>query len=317
MVTSRQFLFLGFFIWMSDGNIYRMLGIAATTFTGFLVMLYVTQENMLYRNDQHPEFKTPQRNPATFKHPGERGMKYRDIYFRTPDGLKLHSWFIQAPEDVEDPRTIIFFHANAGNMGFRLPNIEKMYKHVKCNIMILSYRGYGNSEGAPSESGLIIDGITTMKYVYQNAADLGVNLKKLFIFGRSLGGAVAVQVAAEYHEKIGGLILENTFTSIGDLVDTLFPFLSYPALKNYMLRLKWETKLKISKITCPILFLEGKEDEVIPHEHMKKLFQLATSAKFKKEMVIEDGMHNDTWMKGGEAYWDLWREFVEDQRCSK
>ena len=96
-----------------------------------------------------------------------------------------------------DAPTILFFHANAGNMGMRMDNLEQMYRIVRANVFILSYRGYGNSEGNPSEAGIQLDAEAAIEYVFKSTIDTN----KVFIFGRSLGGAVAIYTAHTFSEK--------------------------------------------------------------------------------------------------------------------
>ena len=118
---------------------------------------------------------------------------------------------------------LIFFHGNAGNIGSRLPNIDLLVKRLNCNVLILAYRGYGHSEGKPSEKGLQLDAEATLEYAL-NRED--IDNDRIFVFGRSLGGAVAAQLAQNKGNSIKGIILENTFTSIADLVDVLMPFVA-------------------------------------------------------------------------------------------
>lgn len=289
----------------------------ATMFAAFLAMIYFNQEGMLYLNDRDPQFKRPQNNPPGLKlcNPSERGMQYKDVYLDTPDGCKLHAWMIWAPEDAEDPITLIFFHANAGNMGIRLPNVEQLHGHLKCNVFMVSYRGYGNSTGQPNEDGLCIDGYTTVKYVLDHAKELKVNPRKLFLFGRSLGGAVAVQTAQHFEEELCGIIIENTFTCISDMVDTIFPWLAYPWVKQKMLRMNWDSLSVVKTLTLPICMLMGVRDEIVPHSHMLKLFESATASRYKTHYKIESGSHNDTWMQGGPTYLEKIRQFTRHQSC--
>jgi fermentation-respiration switch protein FrsA (DUF1100 family) len=105
-----------------------------------------------------PDHPTPATNPLTLRSPAERNMPYEDEYLTTRDGQRLHCWMItQAGALASQAPTVLMFHANAGNMGMRLPQIEVMHKSLMCNVFIVSYRGYGDSSGEPSEGGLEID----------------------------------------------------------------------------------------------------------------------------------------------------------------
>ena len=145
------------------------------------------------------------------------------------------------------------------DMGFRLPNLRQMQQQMGCNIFIMSYRGYGESEGEPSESGLKMDAQCALDYVFDNAERLGIDERKVFIFGRSLGGAVAIYMASKHSERIGGLIIENTFTCIADMVKQVLPFLDFDVVKQYMLKLEWRSVDLIPHIKCPMLFFASTE----------------------------------------------------------
>lgn len=127
--------------------------------------------------------------PAGYRHPKEYAMSYEDVYITCKDKVKIHAWFVKANASPHLCRTIVFFHGNAGNIGSRLPNIEVLVKRLNSNVFIIDYRGYGNSEGDPSEEGLRLDAEATFDYV-MNRQD--INKDRIYLFGRSLGGAVAV-----------------------------------------------------------------------------------------------------------------------------
>ena len=123
-----------------------------------------------------------------FKNPGERNMLYDDAIITTKDGLKIVGWFIKQKNPLQH-ETIIFFHENAGNIGNRLACIEALYFELEVNVLIVGYRGYGHSQGSPSESGLELDAEAIFKYALENK---DINNLKIFLFGKSLGGAVAI-----------------------------------------------------------------------------------------------------------------------------
>lgn len=214
---------------------------------------------------------------------------------------------IRQPNSKSVP-TLVFFHANAGNMGFRLPNIAQIFRAVDVNIFILSYRGYGDSEGSPNEAGLMIDADTVMKHIFHERED--IDPKKVFLFGRSLGGAVSIYVASKYDDKICGTIVENTFTNISDMVDSVFPVLA--PLKPYVLKIDWPSAKRIESITHPLLLVSGRNDEIVPSSQMDKLFEAARNSKKKELYKILNGTHNDTWIKGGDQYVMKIREFISN-----
>merc|ERR1712228_1025535 len=131
-----------------------------------------------------------------------------------------------------------------------------------------------------------------------------IDLDKIFLFGRSLGGAVAIYTASEVQKrcknvKIAGLIIENTFSSISDMVG-----------KEFMLKIHWRSIDLIPSIETKMLFLACSNDEIVPHEQMLKLYASAHSAQSKDMYVIQGGTHNDGWMRGGDTYWTKMRDFI-------
>jgi len=217
-------------------------------------------------------------------------MEYEEVKIETKDKLKLQAWFVKANPNPKVCRTMIFFHENAGNIGTRIPNIEILVKRLNTNVLILAYRGYSRSEGTPSEEGLALDAEATLEYVL-NRDD--IDKERLFVFGRSLGGAIATQLAMKHSNRFRGMIVENTFTSIADMVDQIMPHVA--PFKMFIQRIFYPTVDRINKVTCPILFIRGLKDEIVPCDQSKKLYDAAKSAKFKELHEVENGDHNRTW----------------------
>lgn len=234
-------------------------------------------------------------------------MPYDNVYIRAKDKTRLHCWFIHrgSSETTRTAPTLLYLHANAGNMGFRLEGLQQLWQTLKCNILIVSYRGYGESEGKPEESGLCLDAEAALLYLRQRK---DVDNGNIILFGRSLGGAVSIALANKHSSKLKGVILENTFTSISDLVNKLFPFVR--PLKRWVLRLQWHSQERIADVTTPILFLSGQQDEVVPKEHMRNLYNSATKAAYRQITCFPKGKHNDTWKTGGLVYQAVLQRFL-------
>jgi fermentation-respiration switch protein FrsA (DUF1100 family) len=294
-------MLMGLMMLNSSMDLYSMVLLGLGGILLFTFVLYKNQEGMLYQPRAAGD------NPEGYRDPSDRKLPYEDVQVETEDGLKLHCWFIkrETPEATRQARTILFFHANAGNMGFRLENLQQMYETYGVNIFIVSYRGYGHSEGTPSEAGLCMDAEAAFVYLKTRS---DVDISRVTIFGRSLGGAVAIALASRHGDEVASLIVENTFSSISDLVDTIFSYLK--PIKPWVLRLKWKSRDRISKISCPILFLSGLQDEVVPFFHMRTLYDLATAAEFRQISCFSAGKHNDTWKEGGEAYTQIVTDFL-------
>jgi pimeloyl-ACP methyl ester carboxylesterase len=179
------------------------------------------------------------------------------------------------------------------------------------NLIIFGYRGYGKSEGIPSEKGLMLDGLAISHYVFEDE-EVGkyVDRDQVFLFGRSLGGAVAACVALDTSLPFKGVIIENTFTTLGDLVDIMFPPLKY--FKNFLLKTKFETAKIIGKIKRPILFCRSENDELIPKSQMDSLFNLAKRASFKRYYIIKNGTHNDGFRFDIDGYAKAIKDYINE-----
>jgi len=315
-----QLLLVGFLLlsFLSSSSIawWQMLLMTIGGLVALLYALYKYQENLLFQ-PVIMGLTIPERNPPEYKNPLERKMPYEDVTFDTDDGERLSGWFIPVNTNILNPScinaargtqgvaTILYFHANAGNMGFRLPFLEKLHQSTACNIFIISYRGYGKSSGTPTEEGIFRDAEAALKWLRASGK---VDIDKILVFGRSLGGAVAINLAAKHQDEIRGVMLENTFTNISAMADKLFPFLFY--VKPLVLRMNFPSLESIEKIGVPILFISGGLDEVVPPDHMQTLYDSATKSRRCIILRVPSGMHNDTWIKAGEKYFEVMRDFI-------
>ena len=208
---------------------------------------------------------------------------------------------------------MIFFHENAGNIGLRLDWFQLVYTNLGVNILAVAYRGFSASEGKPSQEGILLDSEAVLEYA---RSEDRINNERVFLIGRSLGGAVATHTVAKLTEQKNewpkGLILENTFTSVSKMADSLFPFLKLiPNLKNRMLRLDWDSTKRIGNIKMPILIVAGSKDALCPLAMSNELFECAKDSKDKDFFMVENGNHNDTYMLAGPAYCIRLREFMD------
>ena len=154
-----------------------------------LLLVYFMQNRMLYIPDApNQAFRFPENNPRTYKHPGERNMGFEEVTVITKDNMALRGWLIkQKNPGVHE--TVIYFHENAGNIGNRLYALEVLYFELEVNILIVGYRGYGHSQGVPTEDGLELDADAIFEFAYNHK---DINRDKIFLLGKSLGGAVAI-----------------------------------------------------------------------------------------------------------------------------
>mmetsp|Transcript_7036 Transcript_7036/g.6674 ORF Transcript_7036/g.6674 Transcript_7036/m.6674 type:complete len:389 (-) Transcript_7036:93-1259(-) len=274
-------------------------------------ILYAKQESLLY----FPEIGAlPRRlasNPRTFKSPSEYKIPFESHMIPCEDGVSIHSWLMLHPNSkLKDNPTLVFFHGNAGNIGYRLPNANQMYENLKANILMVEYRGYGNSDDTkPTEAGLKLDSEAALNFIMNHPK---IDSKKVFIFGRSLGGAVAFHLA-EYAEKkkipIAGVIVENTFVSIAEMVDHIMPLVA--PIKSLILRIGWDSGSVVPELKSPVLYLAGDDDQLVPHSHMQKLYELSRkSSIYTKMHIVNGGTHNETWVQGGRKYWEAMHFFI-------
>ena len=232
--------------------------------------------------------------------PSAWGMPFDDVYFDTGDGLKLHGWFVPGEKAV----TLLWCHGNAGNISYRLDNMKLLHDKTGAGIFIFDYRGYGYSQGRPSEIGTYRDAEAALAYLHQRP---DIDTDSIVIFGRSLGGAVAVDLASRHPCR--GLILESTFTSLIDIFEIPFEYRDDSELRSRFSAVKYDSLAKIKKVKVPLLMFHGDRDEVVPFESGCSLFSAANEPK--RFYVIEGAGHNDTYIIGGDEYLKTIREFVD------
>lgn len=206
--------------------------------------------------------------------PKDINLKYEDIYFSSEDNIELHGWFIPS-EGAK--LSMIFVHGNGGNISHRLEKLH-IFNELGVNTFIFDYRGYGQSRGKPQEEGLYKDAVAAYNYIMERQKQ-----SKIIVYGESLGGAVAIDLASRV--DIEGLVLEGTFTSVKDMAKVIYPW-----LPGFLLRTKFNSVDKIAKINAPKLHFHGQWDDIVPISLGKKLFEAAQSPK---KFIAIDGAHND------------------------
>jgi fermentation-respiration switch protein FrsA (DUF1100 family) len=226
--------------------------------------------------------------------PADFGLEYEDVQFSTVDGVRLHGWYVAGPR----PENLLWFHGNAGNISDRLDNLRLLHEQVGTSVFIFDYRGYGHSAGQPSERGLYEDARAALQYL---ANERSISGDTLVYFGRSLGSAVAIDLAKETPPR--GLILETPFVSIRAMARSLFGPLAVVAPSGF------DNLSKIAQLTCPKLFIHGDADSLVPYLQGRQLFEAAPPPK--AFYTIRGADHNDTYIVGGPTYFRRIREFIE------
>jgi len=209
--------------------------------------------------------------------PADYRFAHEDIVLRADDGVAIHAWWLPAAGAT---RTALFLHGNAGNVSYWL-DVAAVFREVGWNTLLLDYRGYGRSEGEPTEVGTYLDARAAWKHL---VLERGVPSSELVIVGRSLGGGVATWLAGQHSSA--GLVLEATFTSIADVVTDSFPL---PGLGR-IVQLGYESLARMPSLSVPLLVVHGASDELVPFSHGRRLFDAASEPK---RFVELRGGHND------------------------
>lgn len=262
----------------------RILIIAVSTYIGVCLLLTFLQARLIY---------FPSRGyPST---PKDVGLTYEPLRLTTSDGVTIAAWYIPHPQAKA---TILFFHGNAGNMSDRLFDL-KQFHLGGYNTLMIDYRGYGESDGKPSEQGTYLDAQAAWNYFTDNRKE---SPDRIILFGRSLGGAVAVELATR--NTPAALIVESSFTSLTDIGKIHYPLLPV----RWILRYRYDSINKVSRITCPKLFIHGREDRLIPFENGRSLFEAACQPK---TFLETPGEHNNAGYAYAPPYTVKMFEFIQ------
>ncbi len=216
------------------------------------------------------------------------GVAGNALTLRTGDGVGIQAWWYARPE--RDAPKLLLLHGNAGTIRDRIPLARGLLREG-VSVLLLEYRGYGGSEGKPSEAGLHADSRAGYEYLVGKEGAGGV-----ILFGRSMGGAVAARLAGEV--PVSGVILESVFTSLEAMARSLYPFL--PGILFRRLRGRFATLDRVRDVEAPILVVHGTGDELVPLAMGLELFEAAGEPKLW--MGISGAGHNNVFQVGGEAY---------------
>lgn len=228
--------------------------------------------------------------------PAAIGLAYDEAHFAAADGLRLHGWYL--PGEAGQP-LVLFCHGNAGNISHRLESL-RLLRDLGLSVFIFDYRGYGRSEGKPSEEGTYADVRGALAWLRQR----GWTPARMIYFGESLGAAVALQLASEHPP--GGLVLEAPFTSIAAMGRHHY-FLLY-LLLGWLLDARYDNLGKIGEVRAPLLIIQGEADAIVPPAMTRQLFEAANEPKTLRR--ISGAGHNDLLFVGGRDYREAWREFI-------
>ena len=206
-------------------------------------------------------------------------LDFEDAWFESADGTKLHGWYYP---NAQARATVLIAHGNAGNLSDRAYLLRALHDRFGVSSFVFDYRGYGRSEGTPSEQGVLLDAHAARDWLAQRE---GIDPRDIVLFGRSLGGAVMVDLAAE--EGARGLILMNTFTSLTDVARSKFGRIPV----RVVLKNRLDSLAKIDRYRGPLLQSHGDADRVIPYRLGRQLFEAAHEPK--RFVTVPGADHND------------------------
>ncbi|MBD3673825.1 MAG: alpha/beta hydrolase [Planctomycetaceae bacterium] len=264
----------------------RLLRSVVLGYVLLIVILLVFQRDLIYH---------PTRADRLSAKDAASLVDVHDFEFTGEDGETLHGWhFSRAlseshPEDLSDsPRVVLYFPGNAGNRSYRVTPCE-MLANYGCDVLIADYRGYGENSGSPNEEKFVNDAMSLWKHVTE---EMHVPHDRIVLFGESLGGGVATQLAAAQSRKGAppeGLVIQSSFNSLADVAQRKFFFL--PA--KWLVWDRFDSAANIGDIKCRYLHLHGDQDEVVPYACGRELYASAPDSIEKQFVTIEDGGHND------------------------
>jgi len=207
------------------------------------------------------------------------GLAHQDAFFNSADGTRLHGWYLPH----EHPKAVVLFsHGNAGNLSHRAETLRDLHDLAGVSVMIYDYRGYGRSRGRPDEQGVLADARAARAWLARRE---GIAETEIVQMGRSLGGAVAVDLAAR--DGARALVLESTFTSIPEMARTHYPWLPF----RRFIRNRFDALAEIGDFHGPLLFSQGDVDSIVPYRMGRRLFQAANQPK--QFITLRDHDHND------------------------
>lgn len=244
----------------------RIITIISIIFLFVTFFIYLFQRHLIY----FPTKETPELNKY-------QANDMKIITLHTKDGLLLSSWYKKAKAGHP---TLLYLHGNAGNIGSRIPLVRK-FINAGYGVLLLEYRGYGGNMGSPSEQGLYTDGRAALAFLQSQ----GLSLKRIALYGESLGTGVATKLAAE--NKVCALVLQSPYTSLSDLASYHYPWILFKPQD------KFDLMSIIRTISAPLLILHGKKDDVVPYSQGQIIFKQANQPK--KMLSFSNASHNNMW----------------------
>ena len=274
----------------AEGLLLSLAKIAAAVAIGLPLVVYLAQDSLIFYRQPLSDARRTE-----IKH---RFPAASELFVQSADGTKLHGWLVK-PQGVERAPLMIYFGGNAEEASHMLEAIGDPARGDTPGVawLVFNYRGYGASEGAPSQSGLVADALA----IYDHASQLpGMDPQRIFVFGRSLGSGVAVQLAG--HRPVRGVILVSPYDSLAAVAKRYYWYLPV----DWMLKHSFDSIGVAPQMKPPLLCFIAERDDVIPPEHAERLF--AAWAGPKRKVLLGGAGHNTT--DSAQGFWPAVREFL-------
>ena len=267
--------------------LYCSLALLVLAYAGASVYLFAKQRELIFQ---------PRRE--IIKTPADFGLRFETVWLPSRDNALLNGWWV--PNTNPAAPSLLYLHGNDGNIGANAEHAARL-NAMGFSVLVFDYRGYGTSGGGfPSEAAAYEDAEAAWNYLL---GALHARPEKTFIYGHSLGGAIAIDLAVK-HPEAGGLIVESTFTSMRDMAESRYAY--FPI--DWLLNQRFDSFAKIGRVRAPVLFIHGKADTVIPYAMTERLYGAATSPK--KLVLIPGAGHDNSATVGKAAYADAVRGLV-------
>jgi fermentation-respiration switch protein FrsA (DUF1100 family) len=248
----------------------RLLFSAAKIYLIVLLVMFLLEKKMIF---PAPRYPAGDWDPV--------GLQFEDVYFAAADGTRLHGWYLEHPT----PKAyVLYSHGNGEHVAYVAPLLEQLREDLSVSVFAYDYRGYGRSEGSPSEKGVLSDGRAAHAWLAERA---GIPPAQVVLMGRSLGGAVAVDLATTTGTR--GLILESTFPSMPEVAAQFY----WWAPVRLLMQTRLNSAAKIKNYSGPLLQSHGMNDEIIPVSLGRKLYNAAASAN--KRFIAMPGIGHNDW----------------------
>jgi uncharacterized protein len=256
-------------------------------FLSVIIMLLALEKWLLF----HP-------TPASVNWDPPPSKRVQDIELHLSDGTGIHGWWFPTPGWKPEDGATLYLHGNAGNLSHRGGVAERWQREMHQAVLMIDYAGYGKSGGTPTEAGCMEAAEAAYEWLVH---DLGVPAHQIILYGGSLGGAVAVDLASRHEHRL--LILINTFASVPEMADYLFPYL--PA--GYFVRNKFDSLSKIPLCSRPLFQVHRTGDLIVPYAQGKRLFEHAIT---RKCFITTEGNAHDEALSDG--LYDRFRQFLKE-----